>query len=138
MTTYHFNRPLATLAQDRKDRKERRKDMFFGPPGQQKNAFLRVLRGLRGSSFYFLTARSLRSPKMSTEKRAMINIEKKIVVDEQGLPQEVIISWKQYKEIEEILGLDMDERATEDLRKAKEDRLAENSDSYVRLDAIDD
>jgi hypothetical protein len=75
---------------------------------------------------------------MSTEKRAMINIEKKIVVDEQGLPQEVIISWKQYKEIEEILGLDMDERATEDLRKAKEDRLAENSDSYVRLDAIDD
>jgi hypothetical protein len=75
---------------------------------------------------------------MSTEKRAMINIEKKIVVDEQGLPQEVIISWKQYKEIEEILGLDMDERATEDLRKVKEDRLAENSDSYVRLDAIDD
>jgi len=68
----------------------------------------------------------------------MINIEKKIVVDEQGLPQEVIISWKQYKEIEEILGLDLDERATEDLRKAREDRLAENSESYVRLDAIDD
>ena len=68
----------------------------------------------------------------------MINIEKKIVVDEQGLPQEVIISWKQYKEIEEILGLDLDERATEDLRKAREDRLAENCESYVRLDAIDE
>jgi hypothetical protein len=31
-----FNRPFASLTQDRKDRKERRKDMFIGPPGQQK------------------------------------------------------------------------------------------------------
>lgn len=53
----------------------------------------------------------------------MINIDKKIVVDEQGLPQEVIISWKQYKEIEGILGLDLDERAIGDLRKAQKDRL---------------
>jgi len=68
----------------------------------------------------------------------MINIDKKIVVDEQGLPQEVIISWKQYKEIEEILGLDLDERAAGDLRKAIEDRPAENTESYVSLDAIDD
>jgi hypothetical protein len=68
----------------------------------------------------------------------MINIEKKIVVDEQGLPQEVIISWKQYKEIEEILGLDLDERTAGDLRKAREDRLAENWESYVNLDAIND
>ena len=68
----------------------------------------------------------------------MINIDKKIVVDEQGLPQEVIISWKQYKEIEEILGLDLDERAMGDLRKAQKDRLAENTESYVSLDAIDE
>ena len=56
----------------------------------------------------------------------------------QGLPQEVIISWKQYKEIEEILGLDLDEQAAEDLRKAREDRLAENRESYVSLGALDD
>jgi hypothetical protein len=80
-----FNHPFASLTQERQDRKERRKDMFIGPPGQQKHAFLRVLRDLRGSSFFFLaegqqkhavlrvlrgsifflTARSLRSLKIA-------------------------------------------------------------------------
>ena len=52
MTNDHFNRPLAALAQDRKDRKERPPRQFIGPPGQQKNVFLRVLRALRGSFFF--------------------------------------------------------------------------------------
>jgi hypothetical protein len=47
-----FNRPFASLTQARQDRKERRKDMFIGPQGQQKHAFLRVLRALRGSIFF--------------------------------------------------------------------------------------
>jgi hypothetical protein len=34
-----FNRPFASLTQARKDRKERRKDMFIGPPGQPKKPF---------------------------------------------------------------------------------------------------
>jgi hypothetical protein len=70
-----FNRPFASLTQARKERKERRKDMFIGPPGQPNplffasfalfavQSFLRVLRDLRGSSFSFLNARSLRSLK---------------------------------------------------------------------------
>jgi hypothetical protein len=39
-----------------KTAKKDRKGCLFGPQGQQKHAFLRVLRDLRGSSFYFLTA----------------------------------------------------------------------------------
>ena len=35
----------------------------------------------------------------------MIAIKKKIVVDERGNPQEVIISWAQFQELIEALGL---------------------------------
>jgi hypothetical protein len=38
------------------------KNVFFGPQGQQKHAFLRVLRDLRDSSFSFFNTRSLRFP----------------------------------------------------------------------------
>jgi len=64
----------------------------------------------------------------------VLEIQKKIVVDEQGRPQEVIISWEQYQQISEILGLDLDEEAIDDLRQAQHDRAAKNSDAYVDLD----
>ena len=51
----------------------------------------------------------------------MIAIQKKIVVDENGALQEVIIPWAQFCELSEVLGLDLDEEAMADLRAARED-----------------
>ena len=48
-----FNRPLASLTQARQDRKERRKDMFIGPPGQQKKFFFASLALFAVQSFLF-------------------------------------------------------------------------------------
>jgi hypothetical protein len=44
-------------------------------------------------------------------------IHRKLVVDDQGMPTEVIIPWKEYREIEELLGLDLDVDARDDLRQ---------------------
>ncbi len=52
----------------------------------------------------------------------MFAIQKKIFVDEQGQPQEVLISWAHYQQISEMLGLDLDEEAMADLRQAQRDR----------------
>ena len=46
----------------------------------------------------------------------MIDIHKKIVTDENGNPSDVIIPWDEYKQIEEILGIDLDEETKRDLR----------------------
>jgi PHD/YefM family antitoxin component YafN of YafNO toxin-antitoxin module len=67
----------------------------------------------------------------------MITIKKKVVVDEQGQPQEVIISWQQYQEISDMLGLDLDEESIADLHQARRDRATHNWDAYVTLDALD-
>ncbi len=61
----------------------------------------------------------------------MFAIHKKIVVDEQGRPQEVLISWEQYQQISEMLGLDLDEDAIADLRQAQRDRGMKNRDAYI-------
>jgi PHD/YefM family antitoxin component YafN of YafNO toxin-antitoxin module len=53
-----------------------------------------------------------------------LSIQKKLVVDERGRPLEVIISWAQYQQIIEMLGLDLDEATIADLRKARRDRQA--------------
>ncbi len=66
----------------------------------------------------------------------MISIHKKIVIDEYGNPSEVIIPWDQFQEITEILGLDLDSEALEDLRRAREDRESGQQDAYVSLDSI--
>jgi PHD/YefM family antitoxin component YafN of YafNO toxin-antitoxin module len=65
-----------------------------------------------------------------------MNIHKKIVVDEQGKPQEVIIPWDEFQEIAEILGLDLDPEALEDLRQAREDRESNKRDAYIDLDSL--
>ncbi|MFQ5688190.1 MAG: hypothetical protein ACE5GV_16190 [Candidatus Scalindua sp.] len=66
----------------------------------------------------------------------MITVHKKIIVDEMGKPTEVIIPWEEYKEIEDILGLDLDKNAIEDLKQAKEDREKGKNDAYVKLDSV--
>lgn len=66
----------------------------------------------------------------------MLDIKKKMVVDEQGHPQEVIISWDQYQQISEMLGFDLDDEALADLRQARRDRTSKNRDAYVGLAEI--
>ena len=66
----------------------------------------------------------------------MLTVHKKIVLDEKGNPTEVIIPWKVYKEMEELLGLDLDKNAIEDLRQAKEDREKSKKDAYVEVDSL--
>jgi len=66
----------------------------------------------------------------------MLTIQKKYIVDEQGRPQEVIISWHQFQQISEILGWDLDEEAIRDLHQAQQDRKTGNQDAYVDLNDI--
>ncbi len=66
----------------------------------------------------------------------MITIRKKIVVDERGNPREVIISWKQYCELNEALGLDLDEHAKADLRAARLDWKKGNAAAFKPLSAL--
>jgi len=66
----------------------------------------------------------------------MITINKKFVVDEHGNPKEVIILWEDFKKIEEILGLELDSDAIDNLRQARNDRETGNMNAYVDLDSI--
>ena len=66
----------------------------------------------------------------------MIAIHKKYIVDAQGHPTDVIINYQEFREIEELLGLDLDDRAKEDLRLAREAREAGTRDDYVSLDEL--
>ncbi len=66
----------------------------------------------------------------------MLTIHKKLVVDERGKPQEVILPWDEYRQIEELLGLDLDAEAIADLEEAARDREAGTPDAYVELDSI--
>ncbi|MCU0599132.1 MAG: hypothetical protein MUE70_07750 [Desulfobacterales bacterium] len=66
----------------------------------------------------------------------MLIVHKKIVIDKKGNPTEVIIPWKDYKEMEELLGLDLDRNALEDIKQAKMDRKKGKKDAYMDLDSI--
>ncbi|WKZ20215.1 MAG: hypothetical protein QY310_06525 [Candidatus Jettenia sp. CY-1] len=66
----------------------------------------------------------------------MVALHKKIVLDDKGNPTEVIIPWEEYKEIEELLGLDLDKNAIEDLKQAKEDKEKGIKDAYMELDSL--
>jgi hypothetical protein len=67
---------------------------------------------------------------------AVIAIQKKIVVDEHGVPQEVIIPWAQFCELSEALGLDLDEEAMEDLRVARERLLKDGKAAFMPLSEL--
>ena len=66
----------------------------------------------------------------------MKNINKKFIVDEKGNPKEVIILLEDFKKIEELLGLDLDDNTINDLRKARIDRETGNKKAYVDLDSV--
>ncbi len=66
----------------------------------------------------------------------MITIHKKIVLDKHGNPTEVIIPYKEFLELEELIGFDLEEEVKEHLRQAKDDRTLNIVNSYVDLDEI--
>jgi PHD/YefM family antitoxin component YafN of YafNO toxin-antitoxin module len=66
----------------------------------------------------------------------MIAIQKKIVIDEHGEPQEVIISWAQFCELNEALGLDLDGTEQAELREALEDSRARRREAFTPLDEL--
>jgi hypothetical protein len=66
----------------------------------------------------------------------VIKIQKKIVVGEHGTPKEVIIPWKQFCEIAETLGFDLDAKARTDLRSARRDWQRRKSSAFVPLSKL--
>ncbi len=66
----------------------------------------------------------------------MMRINKRYIVDENGNPKEVVILLEDYKKIEKLLGLDLDNETVEQLRKARKDRESGNKNAYVELDSI--
>jgi hypothetical protein len=66
----------------------------------------------------------------------MLTLHKKLIVDDQGNPTDVIIPWAEFLEISELLALDLDEAAIYDLDQAKADRINRNNEAYIKLDDI--
>jgi hypothetical protein len=66
----------------------------------------------------------------------VIKIHKKIVVNERGQPTAAIIPWKQFCEIAEALGFDLDEKARTDLGAARRDFRQGKSDAFVPLSKV--
>jgi hypothetical protein len=66
----------------------------------------------------------------------MIVIPKKIVVDERGKPQEVIIPWGKFCELCEALGLDLDKPSQADMRAARRDWSLRNTAAFKPLSAL--
>ena len=64
----------------------------------------------------------------------MIAIQKKIVLDEHGVPLEVIIPWAQFCELSEAL--DLDEEAIADLREARRDWESGDRAAFVPLSEL--
>ena len=66
----------------------------------------------------------------------MIAIHKKIVVDEHGKPQSVLIPWQEFCELSEALGLDLDKRAKADLRATRRDLKRRQTTAFKPLSEI--
>ena len=63
-------------------------------------------------------------------------IHPKIFVDEKGMPREVLLSWEEYQDLVETLGLDLDEESQKDLIEAKKDLETGNWDAFVGIDEL--
>ena len=66
----------------------------------------------------------------------LMEIHKKVVVDDTGAPQEVIIPWPEFQEIEELLGLDLEPEVVQQLEQAKHDRENNEASAYVSLNEL--
>ena len=65
-----------------------------------------------------------------------MNINKKYIVDEHGDPKEVILPLEDFRKIEELLGLDLNEKELSQLREARLHRESGDKSAYVDLDSI--
>ena len=65
-----------------------------------------------------------------------MHINKRYIVDEHGNPKEVIILLEDYRKIEELLGLNLDNEVVRELREARKDRESGNNAAYVEIDSI--
>lgn len=54
-----------------------------------------------------------------------------------GCPREVIIPYAQFVELEEILGLDLNDEAKADLRQGQADLKAGNHEAFVSLEDVE-
>ena len=63
--------------------------------------------------------------------RAGVTITRKIVLDEEGNPSEVLIPYAQFVELAETYGLDFDENEQSELREALADSKARKRDAFV-------
>ncbi|HEX9755645.1 MAG TPA: hypothetical protein VGA42_08040 [Gemmatimonadales bacterium] len=63
-------------------------------------------------------------------------IHHKVVINDAGEPTDVIIPWSEYREIVEVLGLDLDEAVREELQQAQRDRQAGTRDAYLDVDEL--
>lgn len=66
----------------------------------------------------------------------MLNIHKEYIVDDNGNPTKVILPLADFRLIEEMLGLDLDEQAISDLKAAKSDREKRQEEAYIDLDDL--
>jgi hypothetical protein len=66
----------------------------------------------------------------------MTALRRRIVVDERGRPREVIISWAQFCELSEMLGLDLDEKAKSDLRAVHRDLNRKKNSAFKPLSSF--
>jgi hypothetical protein len=66
----------------------------------------------------------------------MINIRKEYIVDDSGNPTKVILPLADFRLIEEMLGLDLDEEAITDLEEAKNDRQKGHKDAFIDLEDL--
>jgi hypothetical protein len=66
----------------------------------------------------------------------MMHINKKYIVDEHGIPKEVVVLIEDFRKIEELLGMDLDDEAVKQLKEARSDRESGDKSAYVDLDSI--
>jgi PHD/YefM family antitoxin component YafN of YafNO toxin-antitoxin module len=65
-----------------------------------------------------------------------MHINKRYFADEHGNPKQVVILLEDYRKIEEMLALDLDDETVKQLREARKDWKSGNKDACVDLDAI--
>ncbi len=66
----------------------------------------------------------------------MLSISRKYIVDDSGNRKEVIISYEDFRLIEELLGLDLEDEVVTVLKEASQDREYKTKDAYVNLDDL--
>ena len=66
----------------------------------------------------------------------MLSIPRKYIVDDSGNRKEVIISYEDFRLIEELLGLDLEDEVVNVLKEASQDRAYKTEDTYINLDDL--